>query len=232
VTHLVALLLGLIQGLTEFFPISSSGHLVLVRRMLEIEGDFFLFDLACHGGTLLAILSLLWRDLRPNWRALALGTLPLFPLALLPHPHPFLGVTFVLTAGLLFASERWARHGKMRRWHPLAIGSCQALAVLPGLSRLGATVAGARFLGWERSQAARFSFLLAVPAILGGMVLELWRARGSTPLSLGIYGVGFFSAFVVGNVALRLFLSWVERGKLTPFAWYCLGLGGLCWIIQ
>ncbi|MDE3046516.1 MAG: undecaprenyl-diphosphate phosphatase [Verrucomicrobiota bacterium] len=240
-----ALLLGIIQGLTEFFPISSSAHLKLTRFLMGLpEGDQWLyFDLLCHAGTWLALVWFLrrevWEVLRSP-RKIALFSLALAPLVpayfflkplrvLLSAPS-FTGYFLLGTSALLFlASKAQERTTSERKWRSVVcIGGMQALALLPGLSRSGSTIATAKFCGWSWVEGARFSFLLAVPTILGGEVLESYRLlkeANSFSWSAGL--VGFLAAFGVGLVAVR-FVFWVyEKGFVKPFAWYCCAMGFL-----
>lgn len=250
-TILQAFLLGLVQGITEFLPISSSGHLALSQYLLGFNHpqDFILFDLVCHLGTLGAIFYVLFPLIKSSlttqrsrfWQVV-IGTLPLFPLVLILKPlkalfdHPqLLGPCFLVSACLLFASLYWRfpfniREEKRRWQEPLTIGCFQAVAILPGISRSGATISAARLLGWQKEEAIQFSFLLAIPAILGGAVLEgwkVWQAQASALADVNpwIFIVGFGTSFVVGCLALRLFIRLVVQDKWHYFAWYCLLLG-------
>lgn len=246
-----AVILGIVQGLTEFLPVSSSGHLKLAQFLLGLHSldKLILFDLACHLGTLLAIVLVFYKDLKSaltsNFRLLMLvgiATLPLFPLVWLLKPIKslyaspgVLGFFFLATAAILFLGI-WLGRTQSRptpplqsKWDALRIGLWQALAILPGISRSGATISGARMLGWDYIDAVRFSFLLAIPAILGGTVLELfswWKAPESVAaLPLGYYGVGFAFSFATGYAALRLLMASGAKSKFSYFAWYCLFLG-------
>lgn len=245
-----AFLLGLIQGITEFLPVSSSGHLALGQYFLGFENlqDYILFDLVCHLGTLGAILCVFFPLIRESlnlqttrfWQVV-LGTLPLFPLVLILKPikslfdHPqLLGPCFLFSACLLFASLYWrfpVSSPNKRKWQdPLTIGLFQAVAILPGISRSGSTISAARLLGWQKEQALQFSFLLAIPAILGGSILEGWKAWHAPVAALSAVNpwafiVGFGTSFIVGYFALRLLIRLVIQDKWSYFAWYCLGLG-------
>lgn len=244
-----AFLLGLIQGITEFLPVSSSGHLALGQYFLGFERmqDYILFDLICHLGTLLAICLVFLPIIKESltdikrFRTIVLGTLPLFPLVLLLKPikslfdqPAFLGPCFIASACLLFASlyyrfPVWTNTGRKVWMDPLAIGAFQAAAILPGVSRSGATISAARLLGWQKEQAIQFSFLLAIPAILGGTVLEGWdvlhRTISIDSSSLWPFLVGFLTSFAVGCLSLLLLIRLVIQDKWIYFAWYCLFLG-------
>ena len=245
-----AFLLGLIQGITEFLPVSSSGHLALGQYFLGFENlqDYILFDLVCHLGTLFAIFIVFFPIIKESltqfskfWQVV-LGTLPLFPLLLILKPikslfdkPEFLGPCFLVSACLIFASIYWQfplkAKEKREKWKdPLTIGLFQAAAILPGISRSGATISAARLLGWEKEKAIQFSFLLAIPAILGGTLLEGWKAWHA-PLSASAavdpwsFAVGFCTSLIVGCFSLLLLIRLVIRDKWIYFAWYCLLLG-------
>jgi len=249
-----AFLLGIIQGITEFLPISSSGHLILGQYFLGFEElqDYILFNLVCHLGTLTAILYLFFPIVKeslniyhPRFWQIFLGTLPLFPLVLILKPikslfdqPEFLGPCFLISAGILFTSLYcrfpFTRHRTALppyKWQDsLTIGLFQAIAILPGISRSGSTISAARLLGWSKESAIQFSFLLAIPAILGGSLLEgwhAWRSPNDTLPSLNpwIFIVGFFTSCLVGTFSLWILIRLVIQDKWNYFAWYCLVLG-------
>ena len=243
-THLQALLLGIVQGLTEFLPVSSSTHLTLVKRLLGCEGSIY-FDLLCHLGTLVAAMIVLrkeiWSVLKsPKMIALfTLALLPLLPAYLLFKPLRILladysGIFLLCTSALLFAASRpavrisapYMRNLKESpKWQDvLCIGIAQSLALVPGISRSGSTIAVARMLGWEWKEAARFSFLLAMPAILGGCILETMHG-GPVEGEFGVCILGFTASLVVGLGSIRLLFWLLDKGTLKPFAFYCLGIG-------
>lgn len=245
-----AFFLGLIQGVTEFLPVSSSGHLALGQYFLGFENlqDYILFDLVCHLGTLLAIFIIFFPVIKESltqatkfWQVV-LGTLPLLPLVLFLKPikalfdNPaLLGPCFLASSCLLFASIYWRfpsyLQEKMRKWQdPLAIGVFQAVAILPGISRSGATISAARLLGWQKEKAIQFSFLLAIPAILGGSLYEGWKAwhepvSAYSAIDPWAFAVGFCTSFIFGCLSLLLLIRLVVRDKWNYFAWYCLALG-------
>jgi undecaprenyl-diphosphatase len=245
-----AFFLGLIQGITEFLPISSSGHLALGQYFLGFENlqDYILFDLVCHLGTLAAIFYVFFPIIKetlnfrhPRFWQIVLGTLPLFPLVFILKPikslfdqPEFLGPCFLISAGLLFASLYWRlpfpSHNKNGWKDSLTIGLFQAVAVLPGISRSGATISAARILGWTKEKAIQFSFLLAIPAILGGTLLESWQVwhHPMPPLSTvnpWAFVVGFCTSCIVGCLSLKVLIRLVIQDKWSYFAWYCLALG-------
>lgn len=258
-----AVILGVLQGATEFLPISSSAHLVLVPWLLGWDSPGLLFDTMVHWGTLAAVLLYFWRDIlrlivaglralgqrsladpdaRIAW-GIVLGTIPAVVLgvlfedlfeALFLNPRA-VSVFLLITALLLFFAERV---GQQRRSLPelslidaVLIGLGQAIAIAPGISRSGATIAAGLARGLRREAAARFSFLLSIPAIVGAGGLQLVKAasgegNGATPLVLL---VGFAAAAIAGYVCIRFLLRYLQRGSLYGFVVYCAaaGLAGL-----
>lgn len=250
-TALDAILLGIVQGLTEFLPVSSSGHLKLAQYFLGMQDldHYILFDLVCHLGTLFAIVIVFFQNIKnsfeknsPRFWQVAIATLPLFPLVLLMKPikaiyadPSYLGFFFLLSAAILFAGVRFGKTKPEAQLagHPyrdaLKIGLWQAVAILPGVSRSGSTISGARLMGWSANDAVVFSFLLAIPAILGGIVVEvfkLWQhPEGSINLPFSYYLLGAGFSFAIGFFALQLLIRLALQNKFSYFAWYCLILG-------
>lgn len=249
-TPFEALFLGIIQGVTEFFPISSSGHLELAQWLLGLRQleQYILFNLICHLGTLLALICIfaqqiqttLYSDRTRFWQVV-LGTLPLFPLILILKPikklfdqPEYLGYFFCLTALLLYLGIAYSRKVSQEalarsKWrNALVIGMFQAVAILPGVSRSGATISAARLLGWSSQDAITFSFLLAIPAILGGITLEsiqLFRNPILPDLALSQYLIGFITSFAVGYWALQFLVRLAAKEQFHYFVWYCAALG-------
>ena len=267
VTLLQAFVLGIVQGATDFLPISSSGHLVLVPWLLGWRFDprvAFVFDVLVQLGTLAAVIAFFWRDLVSLVRAALAGLVQRRPLAtaearlawliaVATVPAALAGVLFkdaverafaspatvsaflLITAALLYAGERLGRPRRDLRsltvTDALWIGLAQALALLPGVSRSGATMAGGLGRGLHRREAARFSFLMSVPVFLGAG-LAATRDLAATPHALTLappLAVGFVTAAIVGYLAIRWLLAYLARRPLTPFAVYCLlvGVAGL-----
>jgi undecaprenyl-diphosphatase len=254
----IAIVLGAAQGLTEFLPVSSSGHLVLLQRVFGIAEPALFFDTMVHVGTLAAVFAALWRDLgailrrplQPLTGYLIAATLPAVVFALAGRKviesafesGKLLGAAFLITALLLAAAELLARRaggaktGEMR-WHDaLVIGVLQAAAIIPGVSRSGATLSGALSRGLDRGFAARFSFLLSIPAILGALVLQLRDMAAGTVHTGGAGAAaiiaGMASAAIVGFFAVRLMLKMVRERPLWGFAAYTALLGLLILIDQ
>lgn len=264
-TFLTSALLGLIQGVAEFLPISSSGHLSLAQNLLGLfegtENDLF-FSVMLHLGTLIAVFIVYFRDIvemvqdffglfarhtparvHPSWGSrmvllLVVATLPL--LIVLPFKSRveslysntvFVGCALLVTGCLLFLSD-WMKKGRKSvrsatLVDALFIGVGQAFAVVPGLSRSGATISLGIMRGLDRKFAVRFSFLLSIPAVLGATILELVDAVkvGISANMIPIYLVGMAVAAVAGYFAIRLVNTLAQKGKFGYFAFYCWGIG-------
>lgn len=249
---LTAALWGLVQGLTEFLPISSSGHLVLVPALLGIEEPDLATSAVLHLGTLAAVIWYYRQDLArlvhlrtdPGARRilwlLVLGTIPAAAVGLLfdtkieiIFTEPWLTAALlvatgvVLTAGLAIPrGERRMDEG--RTGDALVVGMAQAIALLPGVSRSGMTMTAAMAQGFERVEAARFAFLLAVPAIAGAGILKLTDLVGSGGFEAATL-VGVATAAVSGYLAISVLVRLLGRYGLAPYAVYCLVFGGLAW---
>jgi len=261
---LKALFLGFLQGATEFLPISSSGHLVLVPWWLGWGAPPLLFDVTVHMGTLVAVLMYFWRDWLALFRAglgalrnrsflqdpearllwlIVLGTLPAALAGALlesvfeqAFASPLTVSLFLLvTAGLLVWSERvYTAERTLRElaWRDaLAVGLAQAFAIFPGISRSGSTIAMGMARGLSRPQAARFSFLLATPIILGaGAKQTLDVLSGAETLAradMTPLAVGFVAAAGTGFVCIWFLMRLLQRWRLYGFAAYCAALGTL-----
>jgi undecaprenyl-diphosphatase len=258
-TIVTALILGAIQGITEFLPVSSSGHLVLFQRIFGISEPALLFDTMVHGGTLIAVFVVLWRDiwdiLRRPIQALTayliIATLPAVLMALVFRDTiegafasgGFLGFAFLITSALLLLAELLSRRygggfkGKadMNWLDALIVGILQGVAIVPGVSRSGATLSGALARNLNRDFAARFSFLLSIPAILGALVLQLKGLADGTGLETTADGgagigvapllAGTLAAALVGFFSIRVMLNIVRKRSLTGFAVYTAVLG-------
>lgn len=247
---LEAFLLGLIQGLTEFFPVSSSAHLALFKLILGIQDTEtqVILSLFCHLGTLLAVMIFLKQDILTTLRRdhkkaflLFLAIIPLIPCYLLVKPFKdwvfnpnFLGFGLMFTGVILLIGHFWRLKTplessfKKRTHDALYIGSLQSISLIPGVSRSASTICCARVLGWETSDAVRFSFLLSIPTIIGGNCLELLQiAIHDTAKDFCLMAciVGFITSCLVGLLVIRFAFSILEKGNFKPFAWYCLILG-------
>lgn len=273
-TYLMSILMGLIQGVAEFLPISSSGHLALFQAffgMENVEEQHMFFTVLLHFGTLISVCIVYWRDIvemirefflgiaalfskRPDRGAppparrlvmlIILGTLPLFVMVFLKGAIEALFVSSIpvscmllLTGFILFFSDRLARGRKTAKnatvTDALLVGCAQAVAIIPGISRSGATISAGMMRGFDRNFAVRFSFLLSLPAIVGANILELKDAVTAADFStvvvplLPVYLVGVLAAAVVGYFAIRLVKSLADKGKFGKFAYYCWGVGAV-----
>ena len=250
-SFLEAFIFGLVQGLTEFLPVSSSAHMKLAKLFfnLETSESGIVFDLVCHLGTLIALLYFLRKEilqiLRSDRKKLVLlfvAMLPLVPCYFLLKPvrdyvsHPqFLGLCLILTALILFSGQKLRIRRqqsatiKRRYGDVLWIGAMQSAALIPGISRSASTISCAKVLGWDPKEAVRFSFLLSIPTIIGGNCFELLKIYLShetlASVSLHACAVGFIASLGAGLLIIRFALSYLEKGNLKPFAWYCLGIG-------
>ena len=270
---LQALWLGVLQGVTEFLPISSSGHLVLGKAILGVHTTGVAYEVFVHFGTFLAILTIFWGDVLNILKAVGrtlhhpsavtwhesyredpffrlailiiLGTIPILIVGLLfeqeieaAFASPLLVSLALIATGTFLLGTRWIKpkdtqFGMVRAF---VIGLAQAFAILPGISRSGSTIAAAMYSGVERGEAARFSFLLVLPAILGATVL-----KGAELLQTGLPSqgaltllVGTLAAYCSGAIALKWLLGVIRRGRLDRFAYYCYAIGfiGLIWFAR
>lgn len=248
-----AVILGIVQGLGEFLPISSSAHLVLTPWFLGWSDPGLTFDVALHLGTLVAVVVYFWRDLvklavalpRPRtpdgklaW-LLLIGAIPggiagvLFDdLAEQAFRNPLLiALTLSLMGLVLYAADRWGPQARTERdlgiVDALAIGVAQAVAIVPGVSRSGMTIAVARWRGLERAAAARFSFLLGTPLIAGAAVFKLRHLLGEPGVFTGPFIAGIIAAAVVGALSIAFLMRYLQRAGLGVFVIYRLLLAGL-----
>lgn len=257
---LEALILGIIQGLTEFLPVSSSGHLELGSVLLDIQTtDNLLFAVVVHFATAVATIVVFRKDIgtilrdlvRFEWNEstrfafkILLSMVPVFLVGiffkdviegLFTGNVLLVGSMLLITGGLLlFAHFRNSGQRSVGFGSGLIIGIAQAVAILPGVSRSGATIATALLLGVERSKAARFSFLMVLIPILGASFLELLdysENPAQHQIQLSSLVTGFMAAFVSGFLACRWMLTIVKKGKLTYFAIYCMAAGLLAIVL-
>jgi len=242
---------GVVQGLTEFLPVSSSGHLVLLHFFFGIKEPQILFDLFLHMGTLAAVLIYFRRDIieivskkrHMLWLVL-LGTIPLAFLALLfkfcvviengfkqIFVNPFLVGFLLIITGLWLCLPNILKKNErpktdIRNWQAIVVGLAQALAVLPGISRSGATISTGLLCDLEHKSAARYSFLLSIPAIIGVTIFKFRDINGSIHQNgFWIMIPGFLAALLVGYVAIHLLLKIVYAGRLYFFGFYCFLMG-------
>ena len=255
---LEALILGIIQGLTEYLPVSSSGHLAIGANLFGLSGEENLtFTVAVHIATVLSTIVILWKEIvwlftdlfKFKWNE---GTKYIVNILISMIPVGIVGLFFkdkveavfgsgllvvgicLLVTATLLAFSYWAKPRQREHispWHAFVIGIAQALAVLPGLSRSGSTIATGLLLGNKKERLAQFSFLMVIPPILGEALLDIkdmaemgvsQAMAGLPPLSLT---VGFLAAFVCGCLACKWMINIVKKGKLIWFALYCAVVG-------
>jgi undecaprenyl-diphosphatase len=254
--YLQALILGLVEGLTEFIPVSSTGHLILLGDLLNFEGpDGRVFEVVIQLGAIFAVLVVYFQRLLgillglpsdPGARRFAVAIVAAFlPAAIvgaLAHSYiksvlfsPWVVSTTLIIGGVaILLIERARLPERFRRIEafplPLAlgIGAMQCLALVPGVSRSGATILGALLLGVERKTAAEFSFFLAIPTMIGATVYDLYKNWSHLTVDDGaLIMIGFVGAFVAGLLVVRLVLDFIGRFGFTPFGWYRIALGAI-----
>jgi undecaprenyl-diphosphatase len=253
---LQALILGIVQGLTEFIPVSSSGHLVLLHEWLGVTENGLAFDVALHFGTLMALLIYFHKDLfklaraifikseqtRLAWLLLA-ATIPAVIGGVLLEDlaestfrsSTLVACNLILVGFLIIGAEAYARRQKHKTKlndttakQALSVGLAQAVAIIPGVSRSGATITTGIFMGLDRVSATRFSFLLGVP-IMFGAITKVMLDGGITQVQneTGIFAVGVLSAFISGLFAIGFMLKYLAKHSLNIFAYYRIVLGVL-----
>ncbi len=263
---LIAIILGIVEGVTEFLPVSSTGHLILATELLGFDADkWAAFNVIIQLGAILAIVVLYWRTFwavleglfkrEPmSWRFVRnvlIGFLPsaILGILLLKYIEALLGdpkvvaVMLILGGIAIILIERLAKRSdvvgvsEMPVKTAIGIGIAQCLAMVPGVSRSGATIMGALSLGVERRTAAEFSFFLAIPTMLGATTLELVKHHhemfaGAHGVGLGTVAVGLVVSFLVALVVVRAFVHYISRHGFTPFAWYRIIVGAvaLVWL--
>lgn len=261
-TILQAIVLGLVQGLTEFLPVSSSGHLILARAIMGISDDaaatgaYLMLDVLLHVGTLLAVIVVFWKDwweiLKNPFKSQTLGllflaSLPTLAVVVLFNDFVeqfftgwFLGVSFLITAVFLLIAEAVSHSRKLKAEQPgikhaLIMGFMQALAILPGVSRSGSTLTGGLVSGLNRKSAAKFAFMMSAPAILGSLLYEGKNAieEGSlSQLALVPTIVGVVVAAISGYLAIRFMLKLINKASLNWFSLYLAILGFVILCLQ
>jgi undecaprenyl-diphosphatase len=266
-----ALILGIVQGLTEFLPVSSSAHLVLVPEFFNITEPTLAFDVLVHVATLVAVVGYFFGDVKrivlsiaapgrlksrqevKYWRRLfvwlVIGSVPAALSGFLLSGFfkrlfdstmavgIFLIVTSLLLWGSDFALSRVARKTSglesIRPWDAFIVGCYQALAIAPGLSRSGSTIAAGVFLGFDRSTAARFSFLLSIPVIIGAFLSSLKAIGANVAGTSGwAYAVGFIAAGISGFLAVRFLMRYIKEHRFRVFAIYTALLGILVIVLS
>jgi undecaprenyl-diphosphatase len=267
-----AIILGAVQGISEFLPISSSGHLVIVPHLLGVETGLA-FDVILHVGTLVAIFTFFWKDIiniikgfivsiinltegfdkfkdglrrvpeeRFAWLIL-IATIPTGIIGLLFNNvvetifrgTVFVGLFLIITGIILYYSERHSSGNitekDMSFKQAITIGICQGIAVLPGISRSGATIASGLCLGLNREYAARYSFLLSVPAVVGAAVFKV-KDLAIIDATTTVLVAGFLSSVIFGYLSIKLLMKMIEGWSLDIFAYYCWIVGILTFVLS
>ena len=251
---LAALILGLVEGLTEFIPVSSTGHMLLLGHFLGFESTGKTFEIVIQLGALLAIISVYFRRLwtlatrwpfDPAARRFLIGLLVAFAPAVvigflaydfiktvLFESIGLICVMLILGGIVLLVIDRWAPAPKeddamQMSWkRALGMGIFQCLAMVPGVSRSGATIVGGVLIGVDRRAAAEFSFFMAIPTMLGAFVLDFWENKDVlTSDNLGIIAIGFVVSFVSGLVVVKTMLDFINRFGLAPYGWWRIAAG-------
>lgn len=251
-TWFEALILGIIQGLTEFLPISSSGHLELGKAILDTSiSQSLLFTVVVHGATVLSIIVVFWKDmaslvidvLKFEWNAstrymirILVSMVPILIVgvffkeqveALFVGNLVLVGVMLIITAGLLALAYFYNPSNKpITNKSAFIVGIAQALAVMPGISRSGATISTGLLLGAKRQDITRFSFLMVLIPIIGANILDLSDQNfSSANFNFLPLLIGFLAAFISGLFACRWMIRIINQGKWIYFAYYCLVVG-------
>ena len=271
---LIGISIGIVQGLTEFLPVSSSAHLVFMHELTGFAPNLA-FDILLHVGTLIAVVAYFWKDIvqmiiafvssimdiprhrfikgiqEDQFKKLAwfiiIGSIPAGLAAFLFKDlfeslfsnSAAVGFFLLITGFLLWGSERASQRssktgldtsnkvtlGKMNAKDALVIGTAQAFAIAPGISRSGSTISTGLFLGLERELAARFSFLLSIPAILGAAVVQMNDISLGFDTNTGAFAAGLIAAAISGYLAIKLMLKLIKERSLMVFAYYCWIVG-------
>ncbi len=250
-----ALILGIVQGLTEFLPVSSSGHLELAKWILggdKVPAESVLMTVTLHAATALAtlvvfrkeVLDILRDLLKFSWndgtKFAALIVVSMVPAALVGvffddalealfnEQVILVALMLILTGGLLFLADRAQETNKSVGWtSAVLIGISQAIAILPGISRSGATISTSVLLGIDREKAAKFSFLMVIPLIFGKMAKDVLDGDFSASTSLPELSIGFVAAFVTGIIACVWMIKLVKQAELKWFAYYCFAVAAI-----
>jgi undecaprenyl-diphosphatase len=263
---IIAIILGIVEGVTEFLPVSSTGHLILATELLGFDAQkWSAFNVIIQLGAILAIVVLYWRTFwavleglfkgqKMSWRFVRNILIAFLPSAILgflliKNVEALLGNAlvvawaFILGGIAILVIEKLAKPGKitgiaeMPLGTVIGIGLIQCLAMVPGVSRSGATIMGGLSLGVERRTAAEFSFFLAIPTMVGATTLELAKHHdellaGASGVGFGAVAVGFVVSFVVAIVVVKAFVHYISRHGFAPFAWYRIvaGAAALLWL--
>lgn len=248
-SFLYAIIIGIVQGLTEFLPVSSSGHLVLLNSLFGVQENFLAFSILLHIATLLAVVitfkKTIWEILKKPLSSFALkiylSFIPTFVIVLLLRKFiedsfsglSYISICFLVTALILMISDFFAKENKNQFKKEVSfksaifMGVAQGLACFPGISRSGSTICTGLLLGEDREETAKFSFIMSIPVILASLVYELIFSGQSLAIinEFFIFGVfGFISAFLVGMIAIKFMVKIIKRAKYIWFSLYLIAL--------
>ena len=265
---LIAIILGIVEGVTEFLPVSSTGHLILATELLGFDAEkWAAFNVIIQLGAILAIVVLYWRTFWAvlegmikgqaiSWRFVRNILIAFLPSAILGFLlinkiEALLGdpmvvpIAFILGGIAILVIERMVKNtpivgvAEMPLGTVIGVGIIQCLAMIPGVSRSGATIMGGLSLGVERRTAAEFSFFLAIPTMVGATTLELVKHHdtlmaGASGVGFGAVAVGFIVSFVVAIIVVKAFVHYISRHGFAPFAWYRIAVGAvaLVWLLM
>lgn len=245
--YLQAIFLGVVQGLTEWLPVSSSGHLVIIQNSLGIKVPL-MFDIALHFGTLLAVFAMFWRDISKIISSLArlnfsdehgklakhifIGSIPIAVVGYLFHDFfaslfyssISVGFTLLATGVFIYFSKFHKQSRMLDSKESLLVGIAQAISIIPGISRSGFTITTGLLRGVERREIFRYSFLLSVPTIIGAIVFEFTKVSWAE-IEIGSMLAGASVAAIVGYLSLKLVIKLVLNRKFHLFSFYCVALG-------
>lgn len=252
---IAAVILGLVEGLTEFIPVSSTGHLLLTKKLLGLPSGFWdTFSVMIQLGAIMAVVVIyfqrLWgvlislpSDPKSRWFAASvlISVLPSMAIAFVAHDFiktvlfesvVLICVMLIVGGIVLLVVDRWAPEPKeddamQLSWkRSLGVGLCQCLAMIPGVSRSGATIVGGVLIGVDRRAAAEFSFFMAIPTMVGAFVLDFWENRDVlTGENLEIIAIGFVVSFLSGLVVVKTMLDFINRYGLAPYGWWRIVVG-------
>jgi undecaprenyl-diphosphatase len=237
VDYIQAIILAIIQGITEWLPISSSGHLAIAQYLFGISPPLF-FDISLHFGTLISVVAFFWKDilnLVNRVEMILFIVIASVPTAIIGLTMKdffagfyneiwLVGIALLLTGAFLYLTK-YAKSGKtLNPKLALIIGIAQGLAVAPGISRAGSTIGAGMLLGIDRELAARFSFILSIPAILGATVIE-GADLALSSIEIGPTLLGIIVAAIVGYLTIGFLLGIIRKGNFSMFSYYCFALG-------
>jgi len=245
-----AILLGFIQGATEFLPVSSSGHLAIAQHFLGFKEANLAFDTFLHVGTLLAVILFFWKDLiklkLKNLLVIAVGTIPAVFVGLIIKNYiesiitsTIIVACFLIVTGIvnLISDKKLNQEDTVSEIsfkNAFIIGLFQAVAIIPGISRSGSTLFGGLMQKLSRKDAFKFSFYLSIPAILGATLLQGLDVleMGLNGISPHLYLIGATAAFITGVSSLKIFKYIIDKARLEVFGWYCISIGVLVLLVS